>query len=80
MIIHIKSVKSLRPFQLFLTFDDGVSGIVDIEDIIKKGGVFSKLQDYDEFSKVEIDPIGKTVCWGKDIDLAPDSLYARVKK
>ena len=79
MIIHVTSVKPKKPYYLELTFDNGSSGQIDIFDLIKKGGVFARLRDYHEFSTVSIDPIGRTVCWGKDLDLAPDVLWERLQ-
>ncbi len=58
---------------LKLTFADGVSGLVDLAYLVRKG-IFALWDNANEFKKVSVDPISKTVCWGKDIDLDPVKL------
>lgn len=35
----------VKDFKIKLVFEDGTSGIVDLEKIIEKGGVFTELKD-----------------------------------
>jgi hypothetical protein len=72
----ITKVQVLDNYCLELTFDDGISGTVDLSDLVGKG-VFALWQDYDAFKSVRIGTAGELV-WGEKVDLCPDSLYLKV--
>ncbi len=72
----ITKVKVLHDYRLELTFDDGVSGTVDLSDLVGKG-VFDFWRDRQAFEQVRIGPCGELV-WNERIDLCPDSLYLKV--
>lgn len=63
-------------FKLFLRFDDGVSGEVDLSDLLGKG-IFSHWQQEGVFDKARITEVG-AVEWPGEIDLCPDALYLRL--
>ena len=71
---RVASVEPLANCRLGLSFDDGVTGEVDLSDMVGTG-VFEALSDPAEFAKVYVDPETHTVAWPGDIDLCPDSLY-----
>lgn len=66
-------------YDLAITFADGKSGIVNLKHLVGSG-VFKKWENYDEFVKVQIDPIAKTIFWGEDIDLDPVTLRKTIEK
>ncbi len=72
----ITNVKILQDYCLELTFDDGVSGTVDLSDLVGKG-VFAFWRDRQAFEQVRIGTCGELV-WNERIDLCPDSLYLKV--
>ncbi len=72
----ITQVEILENYQLDLTFDDGVTGAVDLSDLAGRG-VFAAWDDRDLFHNVRIGSSGE-LAWGESIDLCPDSLYLRV--
>jgi hypothetical protein len=72
---RISNVKVLQDYRLELSFDDGVSGVVDLSDLVGKG-VFSLWYDPHAFEQVRIGSFGELV-WGDQIDLCPDSLYLK---
>jgi hypothetical protein len=72
----ITRVEVLRAHRLELTFDDGISGTVDLSDLVGKG-VFSCWNDLSVFAQVRIGPSGELV-WNEQVDLCPDSLYLKV--
>jgi hypothetical protein len=72
----ITRVKILQEYRLELTFDDGVSGAVDLSHLAGKG-VFSRWLDRNEFEKVRIGAAGELL-WSDDLDLCPDALYLQV--
>ncbi len=71
----ITMVKVLQGYRLELTFDNGVSGTVDLSDLVGKG-VFVLWRDRHAFEQVQIGSIGELV-WGNQVDLCPDSLYLK---
>jgi len=44
MVKDITAVKPIKDYQLHLTFEDGIEGIVDLAEIIKFSGIFELLQ------------------------------------
>ena len=71
----ISKVKVLQGYRLELAFDDGVSGVVVLSNLVGKG-VFALWRDRHVFEQVRIDSFGK-LAWGDQIDLCPDSLYLK---
>jgi len=70
-MLHIKSVKYLTDYKIWVAFDDGTNGEVDLKDSLI-GPVFEPLIDTTEFSKVTIDPELETIVWPNGADLAPE--------
>jgi hypothetical protein len=63
---------------LELTFADGLSGEVEVLDRMR-GPVFEAARTQEGFTKVAVDPETGTVIWPGGADLAPDTLYERVR-
>ena len=57
-------------FRLQLYFDNGEKGIVDFQEYINKGGVFSRLSDINFFKKAYIHKELGVLCWPGEIDIA----------
>jgi hypothetical protein len=74
---NIIDVKPVGQYKISVTFEDGVSGVIDLSDLIGKG-VFAAIKDPREFKRVSIDPQTHTVCWPNGIDLCPDSIYSDI--
>ena len=72
----ITNVKVLHGYRLELTFDDGISGTMDLSNLVGKG-VFVLWRDRDAFEQVQIGLSGE-LFWGNQVDLCPDSLYLKV--
>lgn len=77
--MHIKSAKYLSDYKLWIAFDDGTAGEVDLVDELK-GSMFEPLKDLAEFQNVFVDPELKTVVWPNGADLAPEFLKALQSK
>ena len=77
-MLHIKSVKHISDFKLWLSFDDGSLGEVDLKNSLI-GPVFEPLKDIGIFSKVSVDPELETVVWPNGADLAPEFLKERLQ-
>ena len=78
-MLHIKSVKHISDYKLWLSFDDGSSGEVDLLNSLN-GPVFEPLKDIKVFSKVSVDPELETIIWPNGADLAPEYLKALQNK
>jgi hypothetical protein len=67
-----------RHGRLRLTFADGLSGEVDVLDRMH-GPVFERARTPEGFREIRVDPETGTVCWPDGADLAPDTLYERIR-
>lgn len=80
MLKDIVAVKPLAEYQLWLRFEDGIEGVVDIHQLITFSGIFAPLEDATYFVQVQIHPELGTVVWQNGADLDPDVLYSLVTK
>ncbi len=80
MIYDIVEVKFITNHTLFLRFENGVSGTVDISEIIPFKGIFSKLKEVDYFSTVYLNSDIGTIVWDNGADISPVFLYSIVSK
>ena len=74
----VVEVRYLRDYTLWLRFEDGSSGEVDIKPSLK-GPVFEPLRDIEFFKQVRIDPEIGTIVWPNGADVAPETLYERLQ-
>ena len=70
-MLHITKVKHVRAKVVWVSFDDGVAGEVDLDGVLE-GPVFEALEDEKEFSKAYVDPELETIAWPNGADLAPE--------
>jgi hypothetical protein len=73
---EIADVKVIKNYKLELTFNDGVSGIIDLSDLVGEG-VFSVWEDKQLFRNVKIGTAGELI-WDGGVELCPDALYLKV--
>lgn len=74
----ITQVAVVRHGVLSLTFADGLAGEVEVLDRMR-GPVFEAARTPEGFAEVAVDPETGTVVWPGGADLAPDTLYDRVR-
>jgi hypothetical protein len=74
----ITEVAVMRHGLLRLTFADGLTGEVEVLDRMR-GPVFEDARTEDGFAQVTVDHETGTVVWPGGADLAPDTLYERVR-
>ena len=74
--MKITALKPLPAHRLWLRFDDGVEGSVDLSDKVGVG-VFALWNDSAAFAAVRVGEMGDAV-WGDQVDLCPDALYLKV--
>ena len=65
-------------YRVWLRFDDGLSGEIDLERELW-GEVFEPLKDKTFFAKVRADSELDTIVWPNGADLAPEFLYDELK-
>lgn len=79
MILHTTEVNPLPGYRLFLRFNDGTAGEVDLSQELT-GEVFAPLQDPALFATCYQHPIMKTATWSNGVDLAPEFLHRLMKE
>jgi hypothetical protein len=78
MLKDIVEVRYLGDYRVYLRFDDGVSGELDLSSLIRFEGVFAPLRDMGYFAKVAVHPELGTIVWPNGADLDPVVLYYKV--
>ena len=78
MYFDVTDVSYVGDYRLEITFDNGKSGIVDFQKYIQKGGVFAKLENLDFFKKFRINRELGVLTWGEEVDVAPETFYAKL--
>lgn len=78
MLKDIVEARPLGQHRLFLRFEDGVQGEVDIARMIPFTGILAPLADPTYFAQVTTDPESGTITWPNGADLDPDVLYAEI--
>lgn len=73
MILHTTEVTPLPGYRLFLRFNNGEAGEVDLSDELD-GEVFEALRDPDQFATAYQHTTMRTVAWANGADLAPEFL------
>ena len=78
MIAKITEARYEQNYTIYLRFQDGLEGFVNLEDELY-GSMFESLKDIDAFQKFTIHPDFKTLCWPNGADIAPEFLYQHVR-
>jgi hypothetical protein len=69
-------VKALPQYRIWLRYDDGVQGEVDLSDLAGRG-VFRIWTDAAVFRAVKLGSHG-AIEWSPELDLCPDAMYLRL--
>lgn len=80
MLYDIVEVRVVKDYVVYLRFEDGTEGEVDISELVPFKGVFLKLKDLNYFAKVFINPELGTIVWDNGADLSPSYLYSLISK
>ena len=77
---HVVELEVQEPYKLWLRFDDGTTGIVDLSNSAALGGMFAAWADPDFWRSAHIVADSGAVAWGDgtEIDVCPQSLYLDV--
>ena len=80
MLYDVVAVKALSDFRVWVRFEDGLEGEVDLSGLVGKGVFARWTEDPAEFSQVRVDPESGTIVWPGGLDVAPDGLYRDVAR
>jgi hypothetical protein len=72
----VKEIKALENYKLYLKYEDGVDGIIDLSDIAGKG-VFKAFLDVNFFNNVWIGESGAPT-WENELDIDPINTYLTI--
>lgn len=75
MLIDVVEVRPVKDYVLFIKFEDGLKGEIDLSKIIQFKGVFEPLKDVRYFASVKLNPDLGTIVWDNGADIAPERLY-----
>lgn len=73
----VTEVRVTGDFALSVRFQDGLEGAVKFMPSFFRG-VFTHLASLPEFRKVKV--VDGVVTWPGELDLAPDAMYAEIKR
>jgi len=72
--IFVSEARYKEGFKIFLRFNTGESGEVDLRDVIHRYEIAEPLRDPVRFSQFYLDS-WPTLAWDCGFDIAPESLY-----
>jgi hypothetical protein len=74
-LLKVVDVEYLGGHRLFVRFDDGKQGNVDLSSLVKEG-IFSELQDSNQFAQFGLER--GTLVWSNRLDISPEYLYRQI--
>jgi len=74
--VFIVEARYVRDYRVFLKFNTGESGEVDLQDLVYQYNVAEPLRNPESFSRFHLDS-WPTLAWDCGFDVAPESLYCR---
>jgi len=72
-MVKLLEVKAKPNYRLWLRYEDGVQGELDLSDLVGQG-VFSFWNDPKNFEGVYVGDFGQ-ISWSDELDICPDSAY-----
>lgn len=78
MLAHVVEARHVAGHTLWLRFDDGVEGEIDLSPEIH-GEVFEPLKEVDYFREFQVHPELRTIVWPNGADFAPEFLRALLR-
>ncbi|HUT36990.1 MAG TPA: DUF2442 domain-containing protein [Planctomycetota bacterium] len=77
MILHVVEAHYEHDYTLWVRFNDGAEGLVDLAGELY-GEMFEPLRDPARFRTFRVDPELETIVWDNGADLAPEFLHERL--
>lgn len=78
MILRVTDAKLVRDFIVWVRFNDGSEGDVDLSGDLD-GPIFEPLRDPKVFAQFRLDPDIHTLVWPNGADLAPEFLHEHAR-
>jgi len=78
MFLHVKKAQYLHDYVIWLRFNDGAEGEIDLKNELD-GEVFEPLKDIRLFRQFHVDAELETIVWSNGADIAPEYLYENMK-
>lgn len=74
-MLEIKKAEYMGDYLLNLSFNNGKSGVVDLERALfdDKRAIFATLRDKSNFRKFKVEH--STIVWSNELDIAPEYLF-----
>jgi hypothetical protein len=73
--MKVQEVKYLSDYTIGIKFEDGVSGTIQLNDLVEKG-IFKVLQDKTEFTKVYT--TGYAIAWSNKLEIDATTIYSEI--
>ncbi len=80
MLLQVEKADYLDKYKLYVKFNDGTEGKVDLENTIFNDSrqIFKELRNKEIFKNFKI--ALNTICWCNDLDLAPEYIKDKVSE
>ena len=75
MLVNVVDAHVIAGHRIYLRFEDGLDGELDLFPLIPFEGVFAHLRDPLRFAELGVNHDLGTICWPNGADLAPETLY-----
>ena len=73
--MKVKEAKYLQDYSVLVSFEDGTSGIIHLNDLVEKG-IFHEIKDQTKFSKVYTK--GYSIAWSDELEIDAASIYSEI--
>lgn len=77
MYYDVVNVKYIEGYKLKITFENGRTGVVDLQEYAKMKGVFKRFLDIEYFKRAYVNDELGILCWPDGVDIAPETLYSK---
>jgi hypothetical protein len=78
-MVYLVEARYIADYRVFLKFNTGETGEVDLKDLVHQYDIAAPLKDPDQFARFYLDS-WPTLAWECGFDVSPESLYHRLKK
>jgi hypothetical protein len=73
--MKVQEVKYIADYTISIKFDDGVSGTIQLDDLVTRG-IFKPLQDKEKFAKFYT--TGYTIAWSNELEIDATAIYSDI--